>query len=501
MKIDTRCNPALPRLAWLCELTKGRDTALLMHGEDLEFGDGFFHDGAWAGPFAEGGFADLPNFGSGARIEPDAITFHTPDHVLEGLFYLQEGDRFIISNSLPFLLAHTGNEIDKDRIDYLALISRSFDGIGKFSLPLPIAGGKRVIHHFYHGLRIGSDLCPEIVPKHRYEDFSDFESFIAMYRRHAKALFDNAADRARKRQYTPISTLSTGYDSTALTAIVAPVGCTRAFSFAQTRPRGGIVEDDSGEEIGRAMGIEVIMRDRLAYREADDLPELQTMGVGNEMSSVRDLLAGSVFIAGYFSGALWDIHYGDINDELRGADGGHTMGEMRLATGYVFVPLGYIAGRQLQQLNEISRSEEMKPWRLFTDYDRPISRRVVEEMGVPRMAFGQKKKAAGVYYRLEGLKETMSPRSYVDYMEFVHENVKPVSPLTRRISALRYRLSDINYRAQDKIMRITHKHLPFRVKIPLLFGKVGKMDEAAWLFPWAMSRMTEKYREALLTRQ
>ncbi len=501
MKLECHCLPALPPLAWLCELRHGQETACLLHGRDVEFGESFFHDGAWCGPFAEGGFADLPNFGSGARTDARGITFHPPDHVLEGLFLIteetDEGRRLCISNSLAFLLARTGNEIDRSRIDYLPLFARSLAGIGQHSLPLPIAGGKTVTHHFYHALRIAPDLIPHTVIKHRHEDFHDYESFIAMYRRHAKALFANAADPARKRCYRPLSTLSTGYDSTALTAIVAPVGCRRAFSFGESRPRGGVVEHDGGEEIGRAMGIEVIMLDRLAYRAADDMPELETMGVGNEMSSARHLLRGSVFLSGYFSGALWDIHFADINDELRAADGGHTMGEMRLHNGYVHAPFGFVAGRQLQQLNEIGLSEDMKPWRLFTDYDRPISRRVVEEAGVPRTAFGQKKKAAGVFYRFEGLRETMAPRSYADYMAFHEAHAPGTGALARRLNALRYRLWDLNHRAQEKLMRITHKKWPFRVRIPLLFPQVPRISEASLLFPWAVSRMTERYRAHL----
>jgi len=40
--------------------------------------------------------------------------------------------------------------------------------------------------------------------------------------------------------------------------------------------------------------------------------------------------------------------------------------------------------------------EEMMPYTLNNDYDRPIPRRIAEESGVPRELFGQEKKAASI---------------------------------------------------------------------------------------------------------
>ena len=38
------------------------------------------------------------------------------------------------------------------------------------------------------------------------------------------------------------------------------------------------------------------------------------------------------------------------------------------------------------------RLEEMYPYYMNTDYDKPIARRIVEEAGIPRDAFGGKNK-------------------------------------------------------------------------------------------------------------
>jgi len=47
---------------------------------------------------------------------------------------------------------------------------------------------------------------------------------------------------------------------------------------------------------------------------------------------------------------------------------------------------------QIEDIVRISRSPEMASWRLNTDYDRPIPRRIAENAGVARHHFGMKKK-------------------------------------------------------------------------------------------------------------
>mgnify|MGYP003408922933 CR=1 FL=1 len=54
--------------------------------------------------------------------------------------------------------------------------------------------------------------------------------------------------------------------------------------------------------------------------------------------------------------------------------------------------------RSVAAINRVSRSDEMKPWQLGNDYDRPIPRRLLEERGVPRDAFGFGKKAVAQDY-------------------------------------------------------------------------------------------------------
>ena len=75
----------------------------------------------------------------------------------------------------------------------------------------------------------------------------------------------------------------------------------------------------------------------------------------------------------------------------RGDLGGHGMGELRLALGFVQLPLPFMGARQKADIVRITESSEMDPWRLGNAYDRPIPRRIAEEAGVPRHLFGQSK--------------------------------------------------------------------------------------------------------------
>jgi len=63
-----------------------------------------------------------------------------------------------------------------------------------------------------------------------------------------------------------------------------------------------------------------------------------------------------------------------------------------LRSGFINVSVPSILSTQTTAIDRISGSPEMKPWVLGTSYDRPIPRRIVEQAGVDRQAFGQRKK-------------------------------------------------------------------------------------------------------------
>jgi hypothetical protein len=73
---------------------------------------------------------------------------------------------------------------------------------------------------------------------------------------------------------------------------------------------------------------------------------------------------------------------------------GGSLAEFRLRVGFIHVPAAYFGGVRQPDMLAIAKSAEMRPWSVGGDYDRPIPRRILEEKGVPREAFGYRKRVA-----------------------------------------------------------------------------------------------------------
>lgn len=99
-QIDT-----LPRLAWCAVIERGSEKVEVFHGPWVETCDFFFVEGAWDGPFKEGGFDMADAFmGSGGKLIRDKVVFCTPSHIHERLHLLEMESQLYISPSLTFLL-------------------------------------------------------------------------------------------------------------------------------------------------------------------------------------------------------------------------------------------------------------------------------------------------------------------------------------------------------------------------------------------------------------
>jgi hypothetical protein len=81
---------------------------------------------------------------------------------------------------------------------------------------------------------------------------------------------------------------------------------------------------------------------------------------------------------------------------------GMSLGEFRLRAGFIHVPLPWFAALQMGSVQHISRSDEMRPWVLGMDNDRPIARRILEEAGIPRGRFADAKRATSATIHSQG---------------------------------------------------------------------------------------------------
>ena len=366
---------------------------------------GFF-EGTWPGALAAMDFAGSPEvFGSGATFSGETWTIVPPSHTLEPVFTLRDGARLLVSNALPFLLAHCDDALDPGFSGYHSRLFGILKGIAAAPIRIPSRKGAEIFAHYYHNLRIGPDLALDTQAKPEAPAFASFEQYRDYLLATVRGALRNAADPARPRAYRPISTASQGYDSPAACALAHAAGCTEVITHGFARRAFGVRDPDSGEEVAEALGMKATVIDRDAYLARDDVaaPEAEFLCHGLEGLDVNFLsfeaqLKHRVLFSGFHGDAIWDRHK-QPNAEIRRGDlSGASMGEFRRRVDFFHIPVPFIGVLRHAEIQAIGETAPMRSFALDNDYDRPIPRRIVEEAGVPRDAFGMAKKAVTVMF-------------------------------------------------------------------------------------------------------
>ncbi len=222
-------------------------------------------------------------------------------------------------------------------------------------------------------------------------------------------MMQNARDRHRTTPLRILSTQSSGYDTTAINSIARNYGLDLALTIHESKEAHGYFErhrkrtpSDSGEEIGRALGIEVRSIDRRYFLKDPQNEYLYWAGIHNNqdmnLHQVREYVgSGAVLLTGDYGDPVWTNRASTnsrgltmINDQLQRGDlSACGLSEARLHFGYVHAPLPYIGARSRSSLFDLANSEAMRPWSIGGTYDKPVARRIAEEAGVARELFGQ----------------------------------------------------------------------------------------------------------------
>jgi hypothetical protein len=421
VKLNATVSAALPPLAWLLELENAPERHRLLCGTGVVLAETAFFEGAWPGTLAAMDFAEQPEtFGSGGVLTPEGWAVVPPSHTLESVFCCSDGAKLFVSNALPFLLAHRGDALDPRFLDYHRIFFDILGGLDHSPIRFPSQRCAEIRGYYYENLRIGRDLGVTVQPKPqapRFAGFADYRTYLA---RTVRAVLDNAADHARRNPYRPLATISQGYDSPACAALAREAGCRAAVTHGYARRAFGVIDSDSGAEIAQALGLAVTVADRTAYleREGPAAPEAEFLSHGLEGTDVNYLafapqMQHCVLFTGCHGDTMWDkdkvpsavIERGDL-------DGG-SLGEYRRRLDFIHLPLPYIGALRHPDVVAISNAAEMAAYSIGGDYDRPIPRRILEEAGVPRNAFGQAKKATSISFFgfLPGMRERLSPSS------------------------------------------------------------------------------------------
>ncbi len=384
-------------MAWV--LRARAPVAELTFGRLVRATDAGVFEGTWVGdPDELGPLRSTTTFGSGVLIDDDGLHLIPPGHMLEGVYACRRPGELIAANSLVGLLVAAGLELDP-RVAYPQLFNESVDGVMHTTIPTasdPIAAT------FHDNLRLDPDGRLTVVPKPREKPFTTFGD----YRRRLSDALASAVENAPALE--PVVTVSSGYDGAAVAVLAAELGCHRAVTISEgKRVPGSSSLDDSGEEVGRRLGMEVGVYERLAYMRRDDLPEAEFLATGFTgeevvMSGMEPALASRTLVTAFFGDGMWWANRPPRPILWRSDQSGSSLGEYRLRVGFIHVPLPSFGGEQYRVTQQISRSAEMRPWSNGRAYDKPIARRILEEAGIPRGTFGEIKRAVSATIHVDG---------------------------------------------------------------------------------------------------
>jgi hypothetical protein len=401
--------PNLPRLAWAARLRKEERGVRILHGPWVETREDCFFEGAWDGPFQGYRFDQAETFaGSGGRLADEGVLFAGPSHTYEMLYSIRTGDELFVSNSLAFLLALSGERLDPHYPHYyLRFLDYNRIGIRVTEKRLRLAGPRVVELHDCCNLAIQPNLTVSRIEKPLGPPPADYGGYVSFLSRTAERVFANAGDPGRRWAYRPVTTLSQGYDTTAISALAAKAGCHEALAFRKSNSKAGYV-DDSGSQIAPYLGLRLTEYERTDYDRLPDRREhefyLEPDGVDRTMVLMEEQLVGALLLSGRYGERLWTREAGPrwglpafaghpfFQKPTGFKLGGLALFEFRLRTGFIHFPLACSGGLHAPSIKAIMESKAMDPWSIGGAYDRPIARRIAEEAGVPRHLFGQVKK-------------------------------------------------------------------------------------------------------------
>jgi len=430
-----------------------------------------------------------------------AVCFVTPTHMLERIHAVECGHDLIVSNSLPFALAAAGESVDPAYKFYHFDLMTNMRGYRRYIPSVRLRSGRALRVFFHCNLIVGIDLTIRTEPKNLPPTFDGYEAYLSYLRDVVRSVDANARDSTRKKtQYTPLATISSGYDSPAVARLAAEIGCKEAITFGRARP-GYDEEDDSGRDIATVLGLAVREFDRLEYRSMESYPEAEFLayGAGGEevvFAPLAEILGGRVLYTGYLGDAVWSRVSRRVNtDLLMLYPGGSSLGEFRLRAGFVHFPLPTVGYIRHPSIYAISNSRELEPWALGNDYDRPIPRRLLEEIGVPREAFGRTKKAiTQPLWLTESLDEVFSPTSFRDFSAFIASIPMFDGAAERAVFLTMRGLYEANLRVNWRLQAIG-KRLGFVLdERPLVSERYSRdRGPSALTFHWGVGRMVKRY--------
>src|SRR5688500_18575747 len=126
-----------------------------------------------------------------------------------------------------------GDELDPTYPLYSSQLRGYFrDGTYHKRKTLHTIRGRQVELHYHCQVAVNDDLRLHRIEKPVFPQPATFTDYVSMLRGVLGAVLENAASPARRHQrYEGLATVSRGYDSNALAALLAPLGVREAITF------------------------------------------------------------------------------------------------------------------------------------------------------------------------------------------------------------------------------------------------------------------------------
>ena len=217
--------------------------------------------------------------------------------------------------------------------------------------------------------------------------------------------------------------------------------------------------------------------------------------------SFEAMLPHRVLFSGFHGDTVWDLHKPANAVIDRGDTSGASMGEFRRRVDFFHIPVPFIGVLRHAELLAIAESAAMRPFVLGNGYDRPIPRRIAEQAGVPRQAFGMAKKAVTVlFFDLNiGLDERLARGTRAALRTFATGwRPRPAQRLRLAVNAMVARGVDLTRLVLKKTRIGIRLGIEKQLEPVLSALDLGSLDTPATvlMLHWAMATIVARYAAA-----
>src|SRR5262245_58136023 len=221
----------LPKLMWLAVVRPDSKTLTVFHGPAVECRDRWLVEGVWDGEFARGEFHRSEHFfGSGLRIEGDRLYCVASSALVDRLFYCRREQTMVVSNSAIALLAFTHSQLDRSH-DYNVECASILQGLEKYQKEFTVLNPEiERFYQVYHDNIVIDDAGVSFERRSKIHEIASFDEYFALLKDVLNRLKHNAASAARRTRLDTFTTISSGYDSTAVACLAKDIGVDTCFT-------------------------------------------------------------------------------------------------------------------------------------------------------------------------------------------------------------------------------------------------------------------------------